>query len=1245
MNATSGGFDSAEDVADDVKSLSKDTELAKLRAENQSLQQDLIQCKTDKEFVWSLWKRLQVANPDVTQAISMVLQREKEKTEMKDRKVLEILHIKDDRIAELDKILNNQAEGTKEQLKRIEELQNTKDLLEKGLEEKNVEIVIWNQEKEKLEAALADARTGSNTEIRQLKEENNKLSLENKELSEIIEQHKLELSAIEDKNAMLMDKIKEMEKDIHGIGISAEEAAEEHSRAAVQLGQAEQNLTQWKRRAAIAEEELDKLKKKHAELRRNYQQTLDHTSQQLQVITQLQTLQAETQSMLKNQENAHLIEASNYQAVNKELQRRFEAVKTSEEALKKVIAERKQQEEVSVITADAEVQVGSVREEVKGHISNEDEQPWVERYSPNRLTSADVEDTVKKSSLTDAIKRGVSEISSSPSRAYFSIDDELVRKYKISSVASKQVEDSHLEQKVKDLKKLLLLKEEELAQVRQSHDGRLSRLKSLQSAYSVLKEQITTYEEHERKLKAKKTPHRAAPKALQKENSDAVWNELTYYKQRTADLIQEKMKLQEEIDQLRVQTATDATTMEELTQCLEEDKKELQSQMRRMKELKKSEENERKKAKSLTLEVNDLRRTSAELEESNAIIKKRLTDAEHEARMYRAECSKLESEVTVNQSKSETLQIKVDRLKKSLIRMRRKKHSLVAERQTADCHRENEEKLNRTLEAMSQILPDNDSQNWSDVRSQSDDGQSPFQQRLSPRVSTSTPRKHRSAGRRHIRASTWSATSRQILSVQKHLTRMARAYEEDEVRETILKQASTQTDGDFNGPEEFPKRRLFDVGVGNVDINDEMSTNTSEDSQTSSSILPMGKPLISEKFYSHEAGASKPLHKIQLSPGVKHKTSVKTLQKRINSLQQQVSLLKETKNALQKSFKELKETDEKLQSDYKLVAHQLQTNRQTVQRLSRELESSRTECALYKNELTQIQSQKHEEKKSAMSTKQMEDRLKTQSQEMGRQSSLIKSLKEQNEEQETTIQTLQDKLKKLDKDFSQKRSLIEDLRSKVKAREQEKMSIREELESEENKMKKLKEDIAYKKTEIDSLKKQLIVAKKEKESYENRWNQAKHDLEKQKSLVELSRSRQQEAERSLDQLEALAAEQLQSLTHQTEDALKGARKELKVLKSRQVELKGVIKELAKEVSKETQVPVRLPPPDTDPLSIREQSLASSILNLSAEDWQGFLGDEESDISKGEKDLTDDFKKLNELLESKVCIFLFADVLI
>jgi len=49
-------------------------ELSRLKRDFAVLQEELAQCKADKEFVWSLWKRLQVANPDVAQAISTALQ-------------------------------------------------------------------------------------------------------------------------------------------------------------------------------------------------------------------------------------------------------------------------------------------------------------------------------------------------------------------------------------------------------------------------------------------------------------------------------------------------------------------------------------------------------------------------------------------------------------------------------------------------------------------------------------------------------------------------------------------------------------------------------------------------------------------------------------------------------------------------------------------------------------------------------------------------------------------------------------------------------------------------------------------------------------------------------------------------------------------------------------------------------------------------------------------------------------------
>jgi len=36
---------------------------------------DVVMVQVDKDFVWSLWKKLQVTNPDVTQAVGLVVQR------------------------------------------------------------------------------------------------------------------------------------------------------------------------------------------------------------------------------------------------------------------------------------------------------------------------------------------------------------------------------------------------------------------------------------------------------------------------------------------------------------------------------------------------------------------------------------------------------------------------------------------------------------------------------------------------------------------------------------------------------------------------------------------------------------------------------------------------------------------------------------------------------------------------------------------------------------------------------------------------------------------------------------------------------------------------------------------------------------------------------------------------------------------------------------------------------------------
>ncbi len=80
---------------------SSDTEPINVHTRIRHLEEELANTQADKEFVWSLWRQLQVANPDVTNCIASVVKREKDKAELKDKKVLEILQAKDDKINEL----------------------------------------------------------------------------------------------------------------------------------------------------------------------------------------------------------------------------------------------------------------------------------------------------------------------------------------------------------------------------------------------------------------------------------------------------------------------------------------------------------------------------------------------------------------------------------------------------------------------------------------------------------------------------------------------------------------------------------------------------------------------------------------------------------------------------------------------------------------------------------------------------------------------------------------------------------------------------------------------------------------------------------------------------------------------------------------------------------------------------------------------------------------------------------------
>ena len=85
----------------------------------------------------------------------------------------------------------------------------------------------------------------------------------------------------------------------------------------------------------------------------------------------------------------------------------------------------------------------------------------------------------------------------------------------------------------------------------------------LQTNYRAVKEQLKQWEEGSGMMEIRKVK-RADPQQLQHEDSDAVWNELAYFKRENQELMIQKMNLQEELDKLKVHMSVDKTTIQEL---------------------------------------------------------------------------------------------------------------------------------------------------------------------------------------------------------------------------------------------------------------------------------------------------------------------------------------------------------------------------------------------------------------------------------------------------------------------------------------------------------------------------------------------------------------------------------------------------------------------------------------------------------------------------------------------------------
>ncbi|XP_042660742.1 centlein isoform X3 [Tyto alba] len=280
--------------------------LAELEEQLRSLAEELSRCQADKEFVWCLWKHLQVSSPDLTQAVRLIVEREKQKAEVKDRRVLEILQAKDRKIETLEQRFTERQQEINNLIQRKIAVEQENAHLKNEFGNLNQKFKDKSQELKDTEERAQKKEEQNRLVIKNLEEENKGLNTCCADLLNDLEKLKKQEAQWKTEKSGYDARIKILET---GLAEAREQMKELHSIC--------NNLSS---QVAVKQEELSqkdcdviRAKKELQELQNLYRQNAEHTAQQAELIKQLQALNTDTQKVLKDQEDAHTTETTSYQ--------------------------------------------------------------------------------------------------------------------------------------------------------------------------------------------------------------------------------------------------------------------------------------------------------------------------------------------------------------------------------------------------------------------------------------------------------------------------------------------------------------------------------------------------------------------------------------------------------------------------------------------------------------------------------------------------------------------------------------------------------------------------------------------------------------------------------------------------------------------------------------------------------------------------------------------------------------------
>ncbi|XP_024616257.1 centlein isoform X3 [Neophocaena asiaeorientalis asiaeorientalis] len=1210
-----------------------------LEEELSSVKEELALCQADKEFIWSLWKRLQVTNPDLTQAISLVVEREKQKSEAKDRKVLEILQVKDAKIEELEQRESGLKQEINDLVKRKVAVDEENAFLRKEFSDLQKKFKDKSQEVKDTKECVQNKEEQNRLVIKNLKEENEKLSTYCADLLNDLEKLRKQEAHWRKEKYSIDAKIKAFEDNLIEARKEIEVSQSKYNALSLQLNNKQTELIQKDMDITLVRKELQ-------ELQNLYKQNSAHTAQQAELIQQLQLLNMDTQKVLRNQEDVHTAESISYQKLYNELHIWFETTKSSEAMLRQSV----------VNLQDKLFQKERENAKLKEKLQE----------SQGALYPLPQECDSDHSEQEPPVKRSRSLSPKSPF-----LDSEELKKLR------------NAERKIENLEKVLQLKSQENDELRDAHEKHKERLQMLQTNYRAVKEQLKQWEEGSGMMEIRKIK-RADPQKLRQEDSDAVWNELAYFKRENQELMIQKMNLQEELDKLKVHMSVDKETIQELNKFMAERREEELFRYGEDDGVKKStpeknwkEMSEQTLQKVIELEnrLKSFEKRSRKLKEGNKklikendFLKSLVKQQQEDAKTREKELEQLQKgSKDVEKDKAE-LQVKLSELEIEVTSLRRQ----VAE--ANELRNENEELMNSVEKLQRSADKAKSEMATTEVRSGSRQSDC---KATTTKVKFKAAKKKRAVGRYH--------------TVLNHSIK---------VMSNVFENLSKDDWEDVCESSDAEAQTLQNLGTVIVETSQKISPTEDrgdqKESQTEDSQM-QGKEIVqiypnvdgkTPKNYFHKNTKNPTFQKknsnIQKSSHTtgptrvnrenwknvtaqKSNSSIILLRERIVSLQQQNSVLLNAKKAAKLSIKEYKEVNEKLLHQQQVSDQRFQTSRQTIKKLNsdlaelrkekedllKKLESS-SEITSLAEEVAQVTVPRIQvtslgpSRSMDLEMKQLQCKLKNATNELTKQSSNLKSLKFELLAKEEHIKEMHEKMSRMERDITMKRHLIEDLKFRQKVNLESNESINEMLENLGKKVKTLTEECSNKKVSMDSLKQRLSVAVKEKSQYEQMYQRTKEELEKKDLKLTFLISKINETESAMAEIETAASKHLQGLAMQSEQALEGAQKKL-LLANEKVEeftifVKALVRELQNDVhSIRRQIrELKKVQKNRDACKTsthKAQTLAASILNISRSDLEEILDTEdEEEIERTKIDAENDKEWLlyiQKLLEGQL----------